>query len=135
MSDIKQARVLLQAAERDFSAIRGMGDVSIFADEIFGFHVQQALEKSLKALLALLGRTYPATHDLTRLINLLKEHDAEAARFNELVEYTSYAVQFRYGASHAGAMPLARDIALERVEVLIKEVRRRLESTEHSKEN
>ena len=45
MSDPKQARVLLEAAERDISALRGMGDAAVFADEIFGFHAQQAAEK------------------------------------------------------------------------------------------
>ena len=135
MSDIKQARVLLEAAERDYIALRGMGDSSIFADEIFGFHVQQSLEKSLKALLASLGKTYPATHDLARLIYMLKEHDAEATRFDELVEYTSYAVLFRYGASDPGAMPLDRDTAFQRAEALLKEVRQRLEDMERQKEN
>ena len=135
MSDIKQARVLLEAAERDFSAIRGMGDASIFADEIFGFHVQQAVEKSLKALLASLGKAYPPTHDLARLINLLKEHDSDAARFDELVEYTSYAVQFRYGASDPSAIPLDRDKALQRSEALFEEVRLRLKKMAHQKEN
>ena len=56
MSDPKQARVLLEAAERDYSALCGMGDATIFADEIFGFHVQQALEKSLKPCLLYMGR-------------------------------------------------------------------------------
>jgi len=44
MSDPKQARILLEAAERDVSALRGMGDAAVFADEIFGFHVQQAAQ-------------------------------------------------------------------------------------------
>ena len=61
MSDRKQARELIEAAERDLSALRGMGDAGVFADEIFGFHVQQAVEKSFKAWLALLGETYPTT--------------------------------------------------------------------------
>ena len=135
MSDIKQARVLLEAAERDYSAIRGMEDATIFADEIFGFHVQQALEKSLKALLALLGETYPATHDLARLINMLKEHDAEAARFDGLVEYTSFAVQFRYGASDPSETLLDRTTAIQHAEALLEEVRRRLERAGHPKEN
>jgi len=135
MSDLKQARVLLEAAERDYSAIRGMEDATIFADEIFGFHVQQALEKSLKALLALLGETYPATHDLARLINMLKEHDAEADRFDGLVEYTSYAVQFRYGASDPSETPLDRATAIQHAEALLEEVRRHLESAGHPKEN
>lgn len=45
MSDLKQARALLEAAERDYSALRGMGDTTVFADEIFGFHAEQAVEK------------------------------------------------------------------------------------------
>jgi hypothetical protein len=40
MSDVKQARTLFGAATRDLSAIRGMFDSEVFADEIFGFHVQ-----------------------------------------------------------------------------------------------
>ena len=59
MSDLKQARVLLTSAERDISALRGMADAAVFADEIFGFHAQQAAEKLLKAWVALLGETYP----------------------------------------------------------------------------
>ena len=41
-----------------------MGDPAVFADEIFGFHVQQATEKLLKAWLASLGEAYPLSHDL-----------------------------------------------------------------------
>ena len=130
MSDIKQARVLLEAAERDYTALRGMGDTSIFADEIFGFHVQQAVEKSFKALLALFGQTYPATHDLGRLMNMLKEHDLDAARFDEWVEYTSYAVQFRYATSDPGAMPIDRDLVVQQTKALLEEVRQRLEDPE-----
>lgn len=130
MSDLKQARALLEAAERDYSALRGMGDATIFADEIFGFHTEQAVEKLLKALLALLGQTYPATHDLVRLVDMLKAHDVETARFDELVEYTPYAVQFRYGASDPGTMPLDRNTAVQRVEALLEEVRRRVEDIE-----
>jgi HEPN domain-containing protein len=35
-------------------------DVEVFADEIFGFHVQQAAEKLFKAWIALLGEEYPS---------------------------------------------------------------------------
>ena len=68
MSDLKAARVLVEAAERDIAALRGMGDASVFADEIFGFHTQQATEKLFKAWLALLGDTYPLTHNLEQLL-------------------------------------------------------------------
>ena len=70
MSDLKQARVLLEAAERDASALGGMGDAAVFADEIFGFHVQQAAEKLVKAWLASLGEIYPLSHDLAALLDM-----------------------------------------------------------------
>ena len=52
MSDLDKARTLLEAAERDLRALRGMSDPMVFADEIVGFHAQQAAEKLLKACLA-----------------------------------------------------------------------------------
>ena len=103
MSDPKLARMLLAAAERDIIALRGMEDKSVFADEIFGFHVQQAAEKLFKANLSLLGKPYPATHDLTRLLDLLKTHQPEAEdHFSELIAYNPYAVQLRYSAGDPG---------------------------------
>ena len=77
MSDLKQARVLLMSAKRDISALHGMADASVFADEIFGFHAQQAAEKLLKAWLALLGETYPTIHDLARHSRLLLQAAAQ----------------------------------------------------------
>jgi len=56
---------MLQAAERDLLTLRHMK--SGVPDESFGFHVQQAAEKALRALLALRGRTYPPTPNLHNL--------------------------------------------------------------------
>ena len=122
--------MLLTAAERDISALHGMADADVFADEIFGFHVQQAAENLLKAWLALLGETYPTTHDLARLLAMLRASDVEATRFNELMEYTPFAVQFRYAPGDLSARPLDRDTAIERVEALLKEVRRKSDDME-----
>lgn len=126
MSDPKQARTLLEAAERDVSALRGMGDAAVFADEIFGFHVQQAAEKLFKTWLALLGEPYPWTHDLTELLELLKAQRPDASRFDPLTGYTPYAVQFRYGMRDAGAAALDRNSALGQAEALLEEVRLRM---------
>ena len=41
-------------------------------------------------------------------------HDVEATRFNELVEYTPFAVQCRYAPGDLSARPLDRDTAIER---------------------
>ena len=123
MSDLKQARVLLEAAEFDVSALRGMGDAAVFADAVFGFHVQQAVEKLFKAWLAVLGAVYPLTHDLEELLKLLAALEPEAARFDALIDYTPYAVQLRY----AGAVPGAATV---HAEALLDEVRRRLSEAE-----
>lgn len=127
MSDLEQARELLEAAERDLSALRGMGDAGIFADEVFGFHVQQAVEKSFKAWLALLGETYPTTHNLARLLEALKAYDLGAARFEELTKYTPYAVRLRYAGAEPREEPLDRDEIPLRVGALLERVRQLME--------
>ncbi len=43
---------------------------SAIADEILGFHAQQAAEKMLKAVLACQGIEFPFTHRLADLIDL-----------------------------------------------------------------
>ena len=130
MNDLEQARALLAAAERDSTALHGMGDPAVFADEIFGFHAQQAVEKLLKAWLAALGETYPLSHDLASLLDMLSAHDPDIARFDELVDYTRYAVRLRYAAADPGAKPLDRSKTVRQVDVLLEEVRQRLAEAE-----
>ena len=50
----------------------------------------------------------------------------DAARIDMLVDYTSYAVPFRYGAGNAGSAPLDRSEALVQSEALLEEIQRRL---------
>ena len=69
MKDLEQARLMLKMSTKDYKALAGMLDLEVFEDEIFGFHVQQAVERALKAWLASLGVEYPKTHDL-RLFSL-----------------------------------------------------------------
>ena len=130
MNDLEEARTLFEAAERDLSALRGMNDSAIFADEIFGFHAQQAAEKFLKAWLAWLGESYPLTHNISRLVRLLQDHEATATRFRPLNEYSVYAVQFRYGSPDFDEVPLNRDEALQRLEALHQHIQQRLTETE-----
>lgn len=122
MRDPEQAAALLDAAERDFSALRAMGNNPDFADEIFGFHMQQAAEKSFKAWLVFLRGDYPATHDLAWLLEILRERDERATRFEWLIDYNPYAVQFRY-ISDPGVRPIDRGAAVKRLEALIEYVR------------
>jgi len=71
MSDAKCARMLLSAAEREIEALRVMRRPPGIPDEIVGFRVQQAAEKSLKAWIALSGESYPLTHSIETLLDLL----------------------------------------------------------------
>lgn len=132
MSDVKCARMLLDAAERDVGALRVMRRSGEVSDEVFGFHVQQAAEKSLKAWLALLGQVYPLTHNLETLLDLFSEHTEVSPRFRALIDYTPYAVEFRYEGVGSGADPIDRKGALKLVEALLAQVRRQLAETDDS---
>lgn len=60
------------------------------------FHAQQAVEKSIKAVLVQLGIAFPKVHSIERLIDLLP---ASVARTSELIasaQMTAFATTFRY---------------------------------------
>ena len=130
MSDLDKARTLLEAAERDLRALRGMSDPTVFADEIAGFHAQQAAEKLFKAWLALLGEPFPFTHDIDYLLRLVEKHELGVERFEELIEYNPYAVQLRYESYDSDAEPIDREEAVQRLETLRQQVRQRLAAVE-----
>ena len=130
MSDLDLARELARAAERDLSALRGMSDPGVFADEIFGFHVQQAAEKLMKAWLAAKGETYPHSHDLAALLDMLSRSEPDVARFDGLVDYTRYAVRLRYADADPGSSTLDRHRAISKVTALFAAVRRQLTDAE-----
>ena len=60
---VPETAVMMQTmAGKDLAALRGMQDSTLFADEIFGFHAQQAIEKSLKAWITIAGGTFGFNH-------------------------------------------------------------------------
>jgi HEPN domain-containing protein len=113
---------MLSAAYRHWQALTGMSDPQVFADEIFGLHAQQAVEKALKAWLTLLGVEYPRTHDLSMLLNDLAKLGQEVGRFHDLVEFNPYAVQYRYEAFEDMGDPLDRSNVTHRVAQLLQVV-------------
>ncbi len=60
------------------------------------FHAQQAVEKSLKAVLVKLGLDFPPTHNLQRLIDLLPEDIPRTPSVLRAARLTAYAVSSRY---------------------------------------
>ena len=130
MSDVKCARVLYSAAERDVLTLRSM---TVGAPvESFGFHVQQAAEKALKAWVALLGEKYPLTHNIEALLDILDDRGAAVEPFRSLIDYTPYAVEFRYVGADSGTGPIDRDGAILLVESLLEQVRGELVKVERS---
>lgn len=72
------------------------------------FHAQQAVEKSLKAVMVAKGVRFPYTHSISRLITVLREAGvAWPERFDEAASFTDYAVQQRYPGS--GIIPMEED--------------------------
>jgi HEPN domain-containing protein len=118
-----EAGQLLKAAEKDLNALRGMIGQDAFADEIFGFHAQQATEKALKAWLALLGVEYPRTHDLSLLLSLLSSLGQDVELLEDLVEFNPYAVQYRYDAFEEMGSPLDRRAVIARVGELLSDIK------------
>ena len=102
---------------------------SRISPSIFGFHAQQAVERSLKARSNLLDVMYPRIHALHELFNLLEEHGAPTAdRFRRLQDLTPFAVQFRYeefvlSEANLNRLEVVRQVRdlIAYVEVLIRE--------------
>jgi len=118
MAGRDNAQALLTAAVRDLRALRAMGDSEEFADEVFGFHAQQAAEKLLKAWLDHLGDEYPLTHSLAVLSERLRVLGRGTAEADEVVDYAPYASDYRYGETPDGEH-VDRGLAVSRLERLL----------------
>jgi HEPN domain-containing protein len=87
-----------------------------FTDEIFGFHAQQAVEKALKAWLALKGVTYSHTHDLMSLLEALEDSGEDVTKLDDLIDLNPFAVQYRYESLIGDDETLDRDLLLIRIQ-------------------
>jgi HEPN domain-containing protein len=124
MKDLERAKSLLRMAEKDYRALCGMEDSAVFSEEIFGFHVQQAVEKTLKAWLCARGTSFPKTHDLDELGALLEGAGQRIPEsFLALLEFTDFAVAFRYDAFPDWEADVDRRDCLNRVDRLLQHVR------------
>lgn len=89
----KNARVLLLKAAEDEAVLAWVGA----PDGPFGFHVQQAIEKLLKALLDQLSVPYGRSHDLNYLAALLAaQGEVLPISIAELSQIGAFAVTHRY---------------------------------------
>jgi HEPN domain-containing protein len=120
----EMALELLQMAKSDLKAIEHMLDPEAFDDGVFGFHAQQAVEKSLKAWLNILGRPHPFAHDLSLLLHELRRQGAGVEQYWRFLDLSGYAVRFRYETLPDGEEPLDREDLVQNVRGLINHVER-----------
>jgi HEPN domain-containing protein len=95
--DADLADLLARKAGEDATAVREFAANPEISDGIIGFHAQQAIEKWLKAAMALHGIREARIHDLGRLLQILeKEGVSLPENASRLDELTIYAVPLRY---------------------------------------
>jgi HEPN domain-containing protein len=91
------AALFLNKARQDLKAAGRLSGDDDISDEIVGFHIQQAIEKGLKALLAAHVVDFRKTHDIRELMDLVAEKlGALPEQFADLDEWTSFGVELRY---------------------------------------
>jgi HEPN domain-containing protein len=97
MRNRERASVLLRKANEDEFTVEKLLPDPASSDEIIGFHAQQAVEKNLKAILAMHGVDYPFIHDLLALLELLRVHKIPFPQELEEVRLlTPFATMLRY---------------------------------------
>lgn len=129
MSELDEASALLRAAKRDLNALLGMAQVKqFFSDEIFGLHVQQAVEKIIKTWLIVLGETYPRIHNLDALFRLLEKAGCDISKYQGFAEFTPFGTQFRYEDLISEAEPINREATITQVQDFYKHVEMTLQA-------
>ncbi len=96
--DARELALLLQRkATSDEAILAKLLDDPDIPDDALGFHVQQAVEKRLKAVLAINEVEFEHTHSIGYLTALLERHGIEGPEHHEqLKDLTPWAVDARY---------------------------------------
>ena len=128
----EHAELLLRKARQDEIVLDKLITDPSLPDEVIGFHAQQAIEKTLKAVLTNCGLYYGRTHNLGELLKLLGASGFPLPEeFQEMRRLTPFAVDFRYEE-----MPLTLDKPFDRfwARACVSKVRSWAESTLRDKE-
>jgi len=98
---LEQHVIFILKARQDFSLVREVMDNAKVAPEIMLFHLQQGVEKLIKALFCLHSVRFPKTHDLDELAELARDRGIDLPfDMEKLTELTPYAVEWRYAVLH-----------------------------------
>lgn len=91
------ANVFLRKAREDLTALTRLASDPQVADEIVGFHAQQAIEKALKGVLTAAGVRVGKTHNVERLLELLADAGIDSPDWlRETATLTPFAAILRY---------------------------------------
>jgi HEPN domain-containing protein len=98
---LKQYEIFILKAEQDISLVHEVIGNNNVAPEIMLFHIQQCVEKLIKALFSFYSVRFSKTHDLDELVELALEHGIPLPPFmDKLTELSPYAVDGRYAIIH-----------------------------------
>jgi HEPN domain-containing protein len=67
-----------------------------FEEPTWGYQIQQATEKALKAWISSLNHDYPRTHDLARLSSLIRDLGDDPSPYQPLLRFSPYGMRLRY---------------------------------------
>jgi HEPN domain-containing protein len=110
------AASLARKAQADATATRKFAADLEIADDIIGFHAQQAVEKWLKAVMAIRQMRQTRIHDINRLGEALEEDGVGLPLpRRKLSELTIFAVPLRY-EDLLDAEPLDREATVRLVD-------------------
>ena len=129
---LKQYQILFNKAKTDLTAAIILLDQFKNSDaeldlEVIFFHLQQCIEKLLKAILSKNEIYFPKTHDLEQLFDLLDQHKIDlVTNRNLLMKLNYYAVEGRYAVIHddldkADKYILELTILTEKVNLLLQD--------------
>ena len=94
---LRQWQLFTLKADSDFEVARVLIKAEEISVEQTLFHLQQTVEKLLKALLSFAEIEPPRTHDIEMLVELCEQKRIELPKYaEEFSELTPYAVEFRY---------------------------------------
>lgn len=92
----QKARRWLGVAGDDLRVARHTMELADPPCWLVAYHLQQAAEKALKAVLIRHGAEVPLTHDIGLLLDLCAEHLPESREWGGAVRLTIYGTQARY---------------------------------------
>ena len=130
MHDLETAHGLLIMAGKDLRVLEILAAAEEFPEEAFGFHAQQAVEKTLKAWLALNGHEPPRTHSLRILIISLEKCGEDVSDLWDFAELSPFSVQFRYETFPGIESSLDCMELMQKVQKLVERVEGRRQSLE-----